>query len=107
MKISDGLQVLSVFLGCLRCRVVLQAAHDVEDGVLGEHELEQRVLVQQENVLEDLVEVVEAVRVVEVLAHAEHFQELLDVPTQKIFKIEILLKICLFKQCLRTIKTMS
>ena len=60
-------------------RVVLQTPYDVEDGVLREHELEERVLVEQEDVLEDLVEVVQALGGLQVLAHAEHVEELLHV----------------------------
>ncbi len=76
---GDGLQVLSVLLRLREAGVELQAADDIEDRVLGKHELEERVFVQEEDVLEDLVEVVEALRVVEVLAHVEQVQQLLDV----------------------------
>ncbi len=60
-------------------RVVLQTPYDVKDGVLREHELEERVLVEQEDVLEDLVEVVQALGGLQVLAHTEHVEELLHV----------------------------
>ena len=41
--------------------------HHVEDGLLAEHDLEEGVLVQQEDVAEDLVEVVQALHVLQVL----------------------------------------
>ena len=45
----------------------LQAADHVEDRLLAEHDLEERVLVQQEDVAEDLVEVVEPLHILQVL----------------------------------------
>ena len=68
-----------MFLWRCKPRVELETAHHVEDGVLGEHELEQCVLVQQKYVLEDVVEVVQTLAVLEVLAHVEHIQKFLDV----------------------------
>ena len=69
VKVGDGAEILPVPLGRRQRRVVLQAADHVEDGVLGEHQLEESVLVQQEDVLEDLVKVVQALRVLQVLGH--------------------------------------
>lgn len=60
-------------------RVVLETADDVKYRVLGEHHLEQGVLVEQENVLEYVVEVVQALEVLEVLAHVEQVEQLADV----------------------------
>jgi hypothetical protein len=45
VKGCDGFQVLSVTLWRRQARIELEAADDVEDGVLGEHELEKSVLV--------------------------------------------------------------
>ena len=43
------IEVLSVLFGVLRPRLELEATDHVEDGVLGEHHLEQRVLEQPVN----------------------------------------------------------
>ena len=45
----------------------LQTADHVEDGLLAEHDLEEGVLVQQEDVAEDLVEMVQPLHILEVL----------------------------------------
>ena len=42
--LCHSFEVLSVLFGLLRPGLELEAAHHVEDGVLGEHHLEQRVL---------------------------------------------------------------
>ena len=39
-------------LGCLIARLELQTPNNIEDGVLGEHDLEQGVFVQKENIPE-------------------------------------------------------
>ena len=80
VELSDGPEVLPVPLGRGQAGIELEAANHVEDCVFGEHELEEGILVEEENVLEDVVEVVEALHVVEILAHVEQVQELLDVP---------------------------
>ena len=54
-------------LGCGATWLELQAADHVEDRLLAEHDLEERVLVQQEDVAEDLVEVVEPLHILQVL----------------------------------------
>lgn len=60
-------------------RIILQAANDVKDGVLGEHHLEESVLVEQEYVFKDLKEVMEALHVLEVFANVEEVQQLSNV----------------------------
>lgn len=73
------LEIVSVTFRRTARRVVLQASDHVEDCVLGEHDLKQLRPVEQEDVLEDLEQVVEAFLVVEVLAHVKQIEELLDV----------------------------
>merc|ERR1719189_903379 len=61
------------------------AADHVEDGLLAEHDLEERVLVEQEDVAEDLIEVVEPLHILQVLrehvrlTNSEDVEKLLDV----------------------------
>ena len=74
VEIGDGSQVLSVFLWRCKTRVELQTSDHVEDGVLGEHQLEKRVFVQEKHVLEDIVEVVKTLPIFQVFAHVEHIQ---------------------------------
>ena len=54
-------------LGCGAAWLKLQAADHVEDRLLAEHDLEERVLVQQEDVAEDLIQVVEPLHILQVL----------------------------------------
>lgn len=79
LELGHLLQVLAVPLAHLGVRVVLETADHVEDGVLGEHHLEKCVLVEQEDVLEDLKEVVQALNVLEVFTNVEQVQQLSDV----------------------------
>ena len=79
VEVGYRLEVLPVPLGRLQGRVVLEAADHVEYRVLREHELEEGVLVQEEDILEDLVQVVQSLGVLEVLGHLEHVEQLLDV----------------------------
>ena len=67
MKPSHGFEVFAMPLGCGATWLELQAADHVEDRLLAEHDLEERVLVQQEDVAEDLVEVVEPLHILQVL----------------------------------------
>ncbi len=71
---------LAVLLGLQQRRLVLQAAHHVHDAVVGEHQLEQRGLVEEEQAVHDLVEVLQALAVVRLLARPEELQQLPDVP---------------------------
>ena len=54
-------------LGCSATWLELQAADHVEDRLLAEHDFEEGVLVQQEDVAEDLVEMVQPLHILEVL----------------------------------------
>ena len=54
-------------LGRGATRLKLQAADHVEDRLLAEHDFEEGVLVQQEDVAEDLVEMVQPLHILEVL----------------------------------------
>ena len=54
-------------LGCSTAWFKLQAADHVEDRLLAEHDLEERVLVEQEDVAEDLIQVVEPLHILQVL----------------------------------------
>ena len=67
MKPRHGLEILSVPLRRGAPRLKLQAADHVEDRLLAEHDLEEGVLVQQEDVAEDLVEMVQPLHILEVL----------------------------------------
>ena len=67
MKPSHGLEVLAMPLGRGTAWLKLQAADHVEDCLLAEHDLEEGVLVQQEDVAEDLVEMVQPLHILEVL----------------------------------------
>ena len=67
MKPRHGLEILSVPLGRGATRLKLQAADHVEDRLLAEHDFEEGVLVQQEDVAEDLVEMVQPLHILEVL----------------------------------------
>ena len=67
VKPSHGLEVLAMPLGRGTAWLKLQAADHVEDCLLAEHDLEERVLVQQEDVAEDLIEVVEPLHILQVL----------------------------------------
>ena len=67
MKPRHGLEILSVPLGRGATRLELQTADHVEDRLLAEHDLEEGVLVQQEDVAEDLVEMVQPLHILEVL----------------------------------------
>ena len=67
MKPGHGLEILSVPLGRGATRLELQTADHVEDSLLAEHDLEESVLVQQEDVAEDLVEMVQPLHILEVL----------------------------------------
>lgn len=60
-------------------RIVLQTTHHVHDAVVREHHLEQGRFVEEQDAAHDLVEVVQAFPVVQVLAHSEEAQEFLDV----------------------------
>ena len=67
MKPRHGLEILSVPLRRGATRLELQTADHVEDCLLAEHDLEEGVLVQQEDVAEDLVEMVQPLHILEVL----------------------------------------
>ena len=67
MKPGHGLEILSVPLGRGATRLELQTADHVEDSLLAEHDLEEGVLVQQEDVAEDLIEMVQPLHILEVL----------------------------------------
>ena len=67
MKPRHGLEILSVPLRRGATRLELQAADHVEDSLLAEHDLEEGILVQQEDVAEDLVEMVQPLHILEVL----------------------------------------
>ena len=54
-------------LWCGTAWLKLQAADHVEDSLLAEHDLEERVLVEQEDVAEDLIQVVEPLHILQVL----------------------------------------
>ena len=59
--------------------VVLQTADHVRDQLVLKHLRQQGRVVDEEQRLEDIVEVVEAVRVIQVLAHAKEVEQLWDV----------------------------
>ena len=67
VKPCHGLEVLAMPLRRGAARLKLQAPDHVEDCLLAEHDLEERVLVQQEDVAEDLIEVVEPLHILQVL----------------------------------------
>ena len=67
MKPRHGLEILSVPLRRGTARLELKAADHVEDRLFAEHDLEERILVQQEDVAEDLVEMVQPLHILEVL----------------------------------------
>ena len=67
VKPSHGFEVLAMSLWCGASRLKLQAADHVEDRLFAEHDLEERILVQQEDVAEDLIEVVEPLHILQVL----------------------------------------
>ena len=67
VKPSHGLEVLAMPLGSGATWLKLQAPDHIEDCLLTEHDLEEGVLVQQEDVSEDLVEVVEPLHILQVL----------------------------------------
>ena len=67
MKPRHGLEILSVPLRRGAARLELQTADHVEDSLLTEHDFEESVLVQQEDVAEDLVEMVQPLHILEVL----------------------------------------
>ena len=59
--------------------IVFQAANDVEDCVVGKHDFKKGIFIEQENILEDLVQEVETLHVLQVLAGVEHGDEFLNV----------------------------
>ena len=67
MKPRHRLEILSVPLRRGATRLELQTADHVEDCLLAEHDFEEGVLVQQEDVAEDLVEMVQPLHILEVL----------------------------------------
>ena len=67
VKPSHGLEVFAMPLGRGAAWFKLQAADHVKDSLLAEHDLKERVLVQQEDVAEDLIEVVEPLHILQVL----------------------------------------
>ena len=67
MKPRHGLEILSVPLWRGATWLELQTADHVEDSLLAEHDFEEGVLVQQEDVAEDLVEMVQPLHILEVL----------------------------------------
>ena len=60
-------------------RVVLEAADDVHDELVAEEYVEQRRLVQVEQAAHDLVQLMQRLGVLQVLAHGEQLEQLLDV----------------------------
>ena len=69
--------------GCGQAWVELKAPNHVENRVLGKHQFEKGILVQQKDILENVVEVVQALHVFQVFAHVEQVQQLFDVPAER------------------------
>lgn len=74
LEFGQLLEVLAMLLWLGQRRLVLEAADDVEDRVVAEHHLEQGVLVEQKDVLEDVVQVVQALHVAKILAGVKEIE---------------------------------
>lgn len=68
-----------MFLWVRQGRIVFKAADNIKDGILTEHQLKQGILVQQEDIFEDLIKMMQALRVLQVLTHVKNIQQFLNV----------------------------
>lgn len=59
--------------------VILKAAHHVHDTVVWEHHLKERCFVEEQDTPDNLIEVMQAFPVFQVLAYSEQTQEFFDV----------------------------
>ena len=64
-------EVVTVSFPDLGVGIVLEAADHIENRVLCKHHLKEGVLVEQENVLKDLKEVMEALKVLQILTNVK------------------------------------
>ena len=66
-----------MFLGCLVAGLKFKTAHNIKDRILGEHHFEQSIFVEEENIPEYLVEVMQSLGILQVLAHVEYVEQFL------------------------------
>lgn len=59
--------------------VILKAAHHVHDTVVWEHHLKEGCFIEEQDTPDNLIEVMQAFPVIQVLAYSEQAQEFLDV----------------------------
>lgn len=72
-------QEFPVPFGLNQCRVVLKAAHHIHDTVVREHHLKEGRFIEEQHPPHNLIKVMQAFPVVQVLTYSEETQEFLDV----------------------------
>ena len=77
VELGHGLQIFPVSLGRLVAGLKLETTDNIEDGLFREHDLEQSIFVEKENVPEYLVQVMKTLRVLQIFTHVEDIEQFL------------------------------